>query len=137
MHLPENTIIASGPVIIENGKVLLNRSFTKDGQERALFMFPGGKIEDFDAPLEETAKREALEELGIHITILRPLQTCIAKRIDQDGYAILVHYLATRTGNISAGEDTVEWQWFDIHNLPKNITPNVREVIHAYLNETV
>lgn len=137
MNLPAHTILVSGPVIIENKKVLLNRSYTKDGTERAVFMFPGGKVENFDAPLEETAKREVMEELGIEIKILRPLKTLIAKRIDSDGYAILVHYLARRIGEVQGGKDTVEWQWFDIWHLPENVTPNVREIIQEYLNETI
>ncbi len=137
MNLPEHTILAAGPVIIEDGKVLLNRSRTKDGTQRDVFMFPGGKVEDLDAPLEDTAKREVMEELGIEIEILRPLKTLMVKRIDRDGYAILVHYLAKRIGDVQGGEDTVEWQWFDIRNLPETVTPNVREVVCAYLNEAV
>jgi ADP-ribose pyrophosphatase YjhB (NUDIX family) len=138
MNLPINTIIASGPVIIEDGKVLLNRSkSTTDGKEREVFMFPGGKVENFTLPLEDTCKREVQEELGIDIKILRPLKTILAPRIDTDGYVVLVHYLAKRIGKVTGGEGTIEWQWFDIKNLPENITPNVREVITSYLNETI
>ena len=64
MELPSGTIIASGPVIIEDGKVLLNRERKADGEEKKLFMFPGGQVEDFNIPLEETCKRECKEEMG-------------------------------------------------------------------------
>ncbi|PIT86966.1 MAG: hypothetical protein COU33_00205 [Candidatus Magasanikbacteria bacterium CG10_big_fil_rev_8_21_14_0_10_43_6] len=137
MDLPKHTIIAVGPVIIEDDKVLLNRSRAADGSPRELFMFPGGKVEDFSLPLEDTAHREVMEELGIEITIIRPLKTILAPRIDTDGYVILVHYLAERIGEIQQTEDTIEWQWFDIHQLPEHITPNVQAVITDYLHTTL
>ena len=56
MILPPKTIIASGPVIIEDNKVLLNRE-NKNGQITEWF-FPGGEVEDFDISLEEACKRE-------------------------------------------------------------------------------
>jgi ADP-ribose pyrophosphatase YjhB (NUDIX family) len=49
MKLPANSIIASGPVIIENNNVLLNREQKEDGVTP--WMFPGGEVEDFDKSL--------------------------------------------------------------------------------------
>ena len=65
MRLPPNSIISSGPVIVENGKVLLNKE--KKDRGAPLFMFPGGEVENFDMPLEETCRREAKEEMGIDL----------------------------------------------------------------------
>ena len=134
MDLPQNTIIASGPVIIENSKVLLNREIKKDGKESPYLMFPGGTVEDFSLTLEETAEREALEELGIGIKIIKPLRTLIVNRPDKDSLAILVHYLAKRIGEINPGKETVEWGWYDIDNLPKNCATNVYEIIKDLKN---
>ena len=128
MNLPLDTIIASGPVIIEDGKVLLNKEQKKD--YITPWMFPGGKVEDFNETLETACKKEAKEEVGIDIKIIRPLRTLIIKRPDaEDKYAILVHYLAERIGDIKLGEGVVEYGWHDINNLPDNCTPNVYEII--------
>lgn len=135
MHLPPETILASGPVILENNQVLLCREIKKGGVASPLFMFPGGGVEEFDATLEDTCRREAKEELGIEITILRPLRTLFVQRPDKTGYAILVHFLSKRTSEIVPGKNIVEWGWFDQENLPDNCTPNVREIIQSYLNE--
>jgi len=130
MELPSKTIIASGPVIIENGKVLLNREKKSDGEEKKLFMFPGGQVEDFNIPLEETSKRESKEEMGIEIRIIKPLRTLINKNTsDETKIVILTHYLAERIGEIKPGEEILEWDWFDINNLPENCTPNVYEIL--------
>ena len=58
-------IIASGPVIVENNKVLLN----KHGDDN-FWKFCGGQIEDYELNIKETAKREVQEEMGLEIEIL-------------------------------------------------------------------
>lgn len=124
----------AGPVIIEENNVLLNREY--EGTEAdEIWMFPGGAVDGAHETFEETAKRECKEELGIDIEILRPLITVLHKLIDEDGHVLLIHFLAKRIGEIKPGEETLEWGWFDIHNLPEKTAPNVQEVIHAYLNE--
>ncbi|OGH88726.1 MAG: hypothetical protein A3J93_01360 [Candidatus Magasanikbacteria bacterium RIFOXYC2_FULL_42_28] len=130
MYLPPNSIIASGPVIIENGKVLLDRE-NKNGKITDWF-FPGGGVEDFDISLEETCRREVREEMGIEIEIIRPLDTLLTK---EDGHtAILVHYLAKRIGEIKPGADIADWAWHDIKNLPDNCAPNVYEIVNKIIN---
>lgn len=131
-----DTTIASGPVIIENGKVLLNKEQKKTGVTP--WLFPGGKVENFDSTLEETCKREVKEEMGLEIEILRPLSTVMVHRPENpDQVAILVHYLAKRIGEIKPGENIVAWDWFDIHTLPDDCAPNIKTVIDNYLNEKV
>ena len=62
-------IIASGPVIVENGKVLLN----KHGED-VFWKFCGGKVEDYNTNLADNARREVKEEMGItRIRVIAPL----------------------------------------------------------------
>lgn len=120
-------IIASGPVIIEDNKVLLNKHGDTD-----FWKFPGGQVEDFsELDLEEHARREVKEEMGIDIEIVRPLKTIMSKKDDK--VVILVHYLAKRVGEINPGAEIREWRWLDIHNLPDDIGPNIKPIIGEYL----
>lgn len=135
MYISDTLILAAGPVILEEGKILLCREIKKDGIESPFFMLPGGGYETDDLSFENTCIREAKEELGIDIEILRPLQPLFVKRPDKDGYAILIHFLARRKNEIVAGESITEWGWFDINNLPPNCAPNIHEVLQSYLNE--
>ncbi len=130
MELPRGSIIASGPVIIENNRVLLNKEQKPTGLTP--WFFPGGKVENFDLPLEDTCMREAREEMGIEIEIIKPLKTTLQKMPDGT-VTILVHFLAKRIGEIKPGKDIIEWKWHDIHNLPKDCAPNVYEVIKNYI----
>ncbi|MCB9798967.1 NUDIX hydrolase [Candidatus Nomurabacteria bacterium] len=132
MKLPENTIVASGPVIIENDKVLLNKEIKPSGETP--WLFPGGEVEDFDVSFEQACVREAKEEMGIDVTIIRPLRPMHVYRPDApDKMAILIHYLATRIGEIKPAENISKWNWFDIHNLPDDCAPNIAPVIEEYL----
>ena len=65
-------LIASGPVIIENGKLLVNMD---DKDE--FYKLPGGKVEEGVERLEEACHREVKEENNGEIEILRPLSPMI------------------------------------------------------------
>ncbi len=112
-------LIASGPVIIENNKVLLNNHGDTD-----FWKFCGGQVEDYEKNLIAAARREVKEEMGIDIEILdqEPFITFVRKN---DTDIILVHWLAKRIGEIKPGDDIRDWQWLDINNLPDNLGPNI------------
>jgi len=125
MKLPPNSLIASGPVIVENGRILLDREHKPDGI--GPWMFPGGEVENFDSSLEETCRREAKEELGIDLEIIKPLRPLIIHQNDR--VIILIHYLAKRIGEVAPGPEVAQWDWHDLNNLPKDCAPNVYEII--------
>ena len=115
-------ILASGPVIVEKGKVLLN----KHGDDK-FWKFCSGRVEDFDSDLQEAAKRETKEEMGIDIEIIDKEPFLMHVRKD-DKDVILVHYNAKRVGEIVPGGDIKEWKWVALKDLEKedlgpNITP--------------
>lgn len=119
------TIIASGGVIIEKNKVLLN----KHGKDN-FWKFPGGEVENFDVSLEATAMREAREEMGIGIKILYSLRPIMIKKDGQ--IIILIHWLARRIGKIKQGTDIRDWAWIDIKKLPEDCAPNIKPIIKEY-----
>jgi len=116
-------IIASGPVIVENNKVLLNQHGDTD-----FWKFCGGKVEDFNTDLIENARREVKEEMGIGIEVLDEspfIMHTVKKTPEGNVDVILVHYLAKRIGEIKPGSDIREWKWFDLKSLPENLGPNI------------
>jgi len=113
-------ILASGPVIVEKGKVLLN----KHGDDK-FWKFCGGRVEDFDSDLQEAAKRETKEEMGIDIEIIDKEPFLMHVRKD-DKDVILVHYNAKRVGEIAPGADIKEWKWVPLADLEKeDLAPNI------------
>ena len=119
----EKIIIASGPVIVEDNRVMLNQH-----GDTNFWKFCGGKAERFSENLIETAKREVKEEMGIDIEIINNEPFITFTRKEQEGElidVILVHFLAKRVGEIQAGEDIRDWQWFEVSSLPENLAPNI------------
>ena len=117
------TIIASGPVIVENNKVLLDQHGDTD-----FWKFCGGRIKEDETSLKKAAIREVKEEMGIDIKITNPEPFIMyTQKKTEDGIVdvILVHWLAERIGEIKPGQDIREWKWLDIDNLPDNLAPNI------------
>jgi 8-oxo-dGTP pyrophosphatase MutT (NUDIX family) len=117
-------IIASGPVILEDNKVILNQHGNTN-----FWKFCGGQVEDFEHDLKEHAKREVKEEMGIEVDILdRTPYIMYTQKETPEGKidVILVHFLAKRIGEIRPGEDIREWKWIPIEELGKeNLAPNI------------
>src|SRR3989338_2868684 len=123
-------IIASGPIIVEDNKVLLNQH-----GDAAFWKFCGGRVEDYETDLIENARREVKEEMGIGIEVLdeTPFITHTTKETAEGKIdVLLVHYLAKRIGEIKPGLDIREWDWFDLDNLPENLAPNIIPVLKYF-----
>jgi len=124
-------IIASGPVIVENNKVLLNKHGDDD-----FWKFCGGRVEEDEINLKNAAKREVKEEMGINVEILNntPYFFYTEKEIEGAQVSvILAHFLAKRVGKITPGEDIKEWRWIDINDLTtENLAPNIKPVLKYF-----
>jgi len=118
-------IIASGPVIVEKGKVLLN----KHG-DTSFWKFCGGQAEDFESDLEEVARKEAQSEMGLDVEIIDPEPFIVhikQKKEETEIDVILVHYNAKRKNEeIKPREDIREWKWVPLNDLEKeDLAPNI------------
>jgi ADP-ribose pyrophosphatase YjhB (NUDIX family) len=124
-------IIASGPVIVENNKVLLNKHGDDD-----FWKFCGGRIEEAESNLKDAARREVKEEMGIKIEILNNNPYFFYTEKENGGMptsVILAHFLAKRVGEITPGKDIREWRWIDINDLDKeNLAPNIKPVLKYF-----
>lgn len=117
-------IIAAGPVIVEGGKVLLNKDL-KD----SFWKFCGGRAEDDEFNVKNVASREVKEEMGLEIEFLNEAPYFFYTEKEKDGQnisVILIHFLAKRLNEINAGKETVDWRWIDLNDLKKEeLAPNI------------
>lgn len=121
-------IIASGPVIIENGKLLVNKDNKDD-----FYKLPGGTIETDDKNLEETCARETKEENNGLIKIIKPLHPMMLWKNPQTKEAmciLLVHYKAKLLNkkDIKPIPPIKEVKWLDIEDIKKkkyDVAPNI------------
>ncbi|MDA3815333.1 MAG: NUDIX hydrolase [Patescibacteria group bacterium] len=126
----QKIIIVSGPVIIEDDKVLLDKDHKDD-----FWKFCGGKIKNSES-LEETVKRRSKEELGIETEIINPepfLLYTKKETLEGDLDIILVHFLSSYQGEITPGEDIREWKWIPLEELEnENLAPNILPVLKHF-----
>jgi 8-oxo-dGTP diphosphatase len=114
--------IVSGPIIIENGKLLL----IKD--EDNFYKIPGGKLEIGES-LEEACKREVKEEINGDIIILKELSTMTIYKPDIT--LELHHFLAKlKNRDIKPESEVREMKWIEIKRLNQYDTaPNIKFLI--------
>jgi len=135
-------MIASGPVIIQMRDGVEKTLLVKHGDksiEELKWKFCGGRIlKGMD--LEVNAIREAKEEIGVEVKLIKPLKPLIIwNKIPEVGSRqpeaiVLIHYLATINQEPIKSEKALAMDWFDINDLPDDCAPNVMPIIQNYLD---
>ena len=125
------TIIASGPVIIENKKLLVNKDDKDD-----FYKLPGGTVEQEDS-LTEACRNESKQENNAEIEIIKPLNPMIIYKnpqTNEEMTIILIHYEAKllNKNEIKPIEPIKEVIWLDIEEIKKDkhkVAPNIKFLI--------
>ena len=123
--------IVSGPVIIEDGKLLV----IKDNKDN-FYKIPGGTVEKGETP-EETCIREFLEETNGKIEIIKPLNPLALwenPKTGEEMCIVLMHYLdkLKNKKEIKPIPPVQEIKWLDISAIKKEkykIAPNIKYLI--------
>jgi 8-oxo-dGTP diphosphatase len=130
-HLPK---VGVGVLLTDKrGRILL--TLRKRPPEAGCWSIVGGKLDYFEH-LEACAIREALEEVGVRISIERLL--CVTDHcLPDEGQhwvapAYLGRILSGRASNREPAK-TKQVRWFHPNALPANLTMTARNAIAAYL----
>ena len=101
-------------IIIETmgGIVLIERKNKPFG-----WALPGGFV-DYGESMEQAALREALEETGLQVTLMRQLKTYSDPARDPRHHTISTVFIATADGSPRAGDDAAKAEIFVQQNLP-------------------
>jgi len=127
--------VGIGVLIIRDGKVLLGKR--KGGLASGTWALPGGKL-DFDERLEDCAKREIKEEMGMKVDGLELIS--VSNDIMYNEHYVTLGFKASiASGNpvLKEPEKCEIWEWFDINNLPKPLFVATRSVIENYLSKRI
>ena len=124
-------IVASGPVIIEDGKLLVNKDDKDD-----FYKIPGGTVKEGES-LEEGCIRETKEEINAEIEIVKPLNPMILYKNPQTNNEmtiVLIHYLAKLKNpeEIKPIPPIKEIKWLDVEEIKQgkhDVAPNIKFLI--------
>jgi 8-oxo-dGTP diphosphatase len=102
----------AGAIILDDaGRLLLIRRGRPPGV--GLWSVPGGKCEPGEGA-EAACVREAQEETGLDIAVLRHAGQVERPGLDGDVFVIDDFVCAVRGGAVSAGDDAADARWFTI-----------------------
>ena len=115
-------------IIIElKGRIVLVRR--KNPPEG--WALPGGFV-DYGETLETAAIREAKEETGLDIELIRQFHTYSDPQRDPRHHTITTVYVAEAQGTATAGDDAGEVATFKKEELPEKIVFDHNEILKDY-----
>ena len=102
-------------VIYEEKIVLIKR---KNPPYEGMFALPGGFVE-IGETVERAVIREAKEETGLDIEIIRLLGVYSDPKRDPRGHTVSVCFITEGHGDLKAGDDAADAELFDIYSVPE------------------
>jgi len=129
----EFTVVAA-VIRDEEGRVLMTQR--PEGRHMGgLWEFPGGKIDDGEAP-SQALMRELHEELGIEIVVQRPLTFAVHE--EPDLRILLLFFDAQISGGEPRGCEGQAVEWVAMQDLPSLPTPPAdAELIRLLANRSI
>jgi len=134
---PVTPLLTVDTVIIYHGKIVLIRRKNPPYQDH--FAIPGGFVEVGET-VEAAAVREAKEETGLDVKLMKLLGVYSDPSRDPRGHTVSVCFLALGSGNLKAGSDAKDTGLFGIDEIPElafdhnKIIEDSRSDIHGILS---
>ncbi|RJQ17456.1 MAG: NUDIX hydrolase [Nitrospiraceae bacterium] len=127
--VPGNPFLTVDAIIeVEGGIILIRRKNPPPG-----WAIPGGFV-DYGETIEEAVCREAKEETGLDIKIIRQFHTYSDPKRDPRHHTVATIFIATATGTPQAGDDAEEAGIFTRDSLPENIAFDHRQILEDYFS---
>ena len=131
----DNSLPCVGVLALREGKVLLVKRAVPPFE--GYWDIPGGFLESGEHP-EEGARREFLEETGLHIEPTELLGFFMDVYGEEEQPTLNVCYLARlKGGEEKAGSDAADIGWFPLDALPERIAFNWEQEALALLRERI
>ena len=111
---------------LNEGIVLIKRKNPPEG-----WALPGGFVE-YGETLEYAAIREAKEETGLDVELMRQFHSYSDPKRDPRHHTVTTVFLAQAAGNAVAGDDAKEVGAFQRDNLPVRIAFDHRDILNDY-----
>jgi len=129
-------LVGVGVMILKGKKILLGKRRGSHGQGE--YAFPGGHLEYMET-IEECAKREVFEEVGIKIKNIR-FQFVANVRTYKPKHYLHIGVIADyKSGRVQLKEPLKceSWNWYDLNDLPKPLFLMTKLGIDAYKTNKV
>jgi len=95
---------------------------------------PGGFV-SFGEPVEAAAEREAKEETGLDVRLVRQFHVYSEPGRDPRGYTITVVFIGEAEGEPTGGDDAAEARFFSVDALPPDVVFDHEEIIRDFFSK--
>jgi ADP-ribose pyrophosphatase YjhB (NUDIX family) len=109
-----------------DGIILIKRKNPPEG-----WAIPGGFV-DYGETLESAALREAKEETGLKVKLLRQFHAYSDPKRDPRQHTISTVFIAEASGKAKAGDDAAELGVYNKDNMPRNIAFDHKKILNDY-----
>lgn len=119
-------------ILNEKSELLLQKRAVP--AEKDHWCIPGGRLEMFEL-LEHAVAREAKEELGVEIEVIRLMGVCDHIIPEENAHWVAMSYLCKiRSGEpkIMEPDKASDLQWFPLDNLPDHLTITTKKALADY-----
>lgn len=114
-HPPSPSLTVDAVILYKNRLVLIKR---KNPPYQGKFALPGGFVEVGEST-ERAALREAFEETGLSIELVKLIGVYSDPRRDPRRHTVSVCYLATGQGQLRSGSDAADVELFELDSIPE------------------
>jgi 8-oxo-dGTP diphosphatase len=94
--------------------------------------FPGGRVEEGDSSLSQTALREAKEETGLEVELIEQFYVYSDPNRDPRQHTLSVVFLATAIGEPQAADDAKHLELFEPWRIPQNLCFDHDRILKDY-----
>lgn len=113
---PVTPLLTVDAIIIHQEKLVLIKR--KNPPYKDMFALPGGFVE-LGETVENATKREAKEETGLDIELIKLLGVYSEPSRDPRGHTVTICYLAKGSGKLKADSDAKEVSLFSLNEIPE------------------
>jgi ADP-ribose pyrophosphatase YjhB (NUDIX family) len=120
--------VPSVDIIIQyrGGVLLIRRKYPPEG-----WAIPGGFVE-YGEPLEEAALREAKEETGLDVRLIRQFHSYSDPSRDPRQHTISTVFVAEASGEAVAGDDAAEVGVYTESSLPEDLAFDHKQILEDF-----
>ncbi len=135
---PQTPLLAVDAIIIHRGKLVLIKR--KNPPYQDCFALPGGFV-DIGETVEEAVVREAKEETGLDIRLIKLLGVYSDPSRDPRGHIVSICYLTKGIGTLKADSDAKDIGLFGLNEIPglafdhNKIIENAKSDINGVLSK--
>jgi ADP-ribose pyrophosphatase YjhB (NUDIX family) len=134
--------IGHRPIMMVGAAILVidkqNRLLLMKRSDSGCWGLPGGAVEPGEM-VENAAKRETLEETSLEICDMSLFGVFSGPELyykypnGDEVYNVTIIYLSNGwRGDVKVNDEHTEWRWFEVGQIPEDISPPIKPVIEQF-----